>query len=109
MIIRKEFNIYPSLYEKTINNIPFIKNAAFIGMWNKEKEDEDIVLCVELEDSYKSDNAERIKKEIFELITRGIYSIDNFAIPDIVVLIDIPCSGKQNKVNKQLLKTQYLN
>jgi len=108
MIIRREYNIYPSLYEKTINNIPFIKNAAFIWIWNEKKEDEDIILCIELEDLYKSKNDNKIKKDIFNLITQWIYSIDNFAIPDKITLINIPCSGKQNKVNKILLKNNYL-
>lgn len=108
MIIKKEYNIYPSLYEKTINNIPFIKNAAIIWIWNKDKEDEEIILCVELENNYKSKNRIKTEKEIINLLKNWIYSIDNFALPDKITFIAIPCSGKQNKVNKTILKNNYL-
>ncbi len=108
MIIRKEYNIYPSLYEKTINNIPFIKNSALIWVWNEIKEDEDIVLCIELEDKYKSENFCKLKKELFQLLKFWNYSIDDFAIPDFIEKINIPCSWKQNKVNKIILKHNYL-
>lgn len=108
MIIRKEFNIYPSLYEKTINNIPFIKNAAIIWIWNNSKEDEDIILCIELEKNYLSKSSKKVKNKIYSLITNWTYSIDNFALPNDIIFIQIPCSGKQNKINKKLLKNNYL-
>jgi acyl-CoA synthetase (AMP-forming)/AMP-acid ligase II len=50
MIIRRDFNIYPSLYEDTVCRIPGISETVLIGIWNEAKEDEDIVLCVRADD-----------------------------------------------------------
>ncbi len=107
MIIRKEYNIYPTLYEKTINDIPWIKIASLIGIWNEDKQDEEIVLCIETEDDV-SWNA-KFEKYIMSSISNWKYSIDSFAIPDRIHFTRIPCAWRQKKINKEMLKNNYLN
>jgi hypothetical protein len=36
----------------------------------------------------------------------GQFSIDREALPDRIVFMKLPRSGRQNKVNRQLLRTQ---
>ena len=47
MIIRKNFNIYPGLYEPTINNIPGVEVAALIGTYDEKADDENVTLFIE--------------------------------------------------------------
>jgi acyl-CoA synthetase (AMP-forming)/AMP-acid ligase II len=99
MIIRRNFNVYPGLYEPTINKIDGIIEAVMIGVYNKEKADEEIILVIESEQKMQADyvNAK---------LRSGQYSIDREALPDKIVLMKLPRSGRQNKVNRQLLAKQ---
>jgi len=47
MIIRKEYNIYPSLYEPIISQIPGISDCALIGIYDEKLNDEKIILFIE--------------------------------------------------------------
>ncbi len=85
-----------------------VDRIIHIWIWNNKKEDEDIVLCIELEKGYNSNSLKNTKNKIYSLITNWEYSIDGFALPDEIIFIKIPCSGKQNKINKVLLKNNYL-
>src|SRR3989338_1325584 len=49
MIIRGNYNIYPSLYEPLIDSIPGVAASAMVGIWNEGKNDEDVILFVEPE------------------------------------------------------------
>jgi acyl-CoA synthetase (AMP-forming)/AMP-acid ligase II len=49
MIIKDHHNVYPTLFEATISKIDGVKNCALIGVYNEEKQDEDIHLCIEKE------------------------------------------------------------
>lgn len=99
MMIRGNFNIYPGLYEPTINKIEGIKEAIMVGIYNNEKADEEIILVI---DSDTKMNANHIMKQLIS----GKYSIDKKAIPDRIVFMKIPHSGRQNKVDRTLLIKQ---
>ncbi|HRN56002.1 MAG TPA: class I adenylate-forming enzyme family protein [Agriterribacter sp.] len=99
MVIRGNFNIYPGLYEPTINKIKGVKEAVMIGVYNIEKADEEIVLVIDSEIKMNS-------SAIMRQLSSGKYSIDKAAIPDKIVFMKIPHSGRQNKVNRTLLANQ---
>jgi acyl-CoA synthetase (AMP-forming)/AMP-acid ligase II len=102
MIIRDHFNLYPGLYEPTINKIPGITEAIFLGIYNPTKETEDVILVVEgephLSPSY-----------IMNQLKSGPYSIDYQALPDKIIFHTLARSGRQSKVNKALMRTQITN
>jgi acyl-CoA synthetase (AMP-forming)/AMP-acid ligase II len=99
MIIRRNFNVYPGLYEPTINKIEGIIEAVMIGVYNKEKADEEIILVVESEQPMHAD-------QVASKLRSGEYSIDREALPDKIVFRTLPRSGRQNKVNRQELVKQ---
>ena len=98
IIIRGNFNIYPTLYEPTISKIKGVKEAVMIGIYNSLKADEEIILVI---DGVKGLNSNHIMKQLVS----GKYSIDSQAIPDKIVFMKIPHSGRHNKVNRRLLTT----
>ena len=98
MIIRRNFNIYPGLYEPTINKIKGIVEAVMIGVYNEQKADEEIILVVEGQENLDG-------QAILEKLKFGTYSIDKEAWPDRVVFMPLPRSGRQNKVNKHQLRS----
>ena len=100
MIIRRNLNIYPGLYEPTINRISGIYEAVLIGVYNAVKADEDLVLVVEGDSGL---DAQKLLKKL----KTGTYSIDQEAIPDRVVFMKLSRSGRQNKVNRRFLR-EYL-
>ncbi|MBW6498585.1 MAG: acyl--CoA ligase [Bacteroidales bacterium] len=97
MIIRGNFNIYPGLYEPTINRIQGITEAVLLGVYNRKKEDEEIVLVAETDGSISSE-------EIMKKLKSGPHSIDKEAWPDKIVLMHLPRSGRQKKVNRKMLQ-----
>jgi acyl-CoA synthetase (AMP-forming)/AMP-acid ligase II len=99
MIIRKNFNIYPSLYEPIIDRIPGVNKAVMIGLYDHNKEDEVVFLCVEI-NKYISVNTLR------NLLEKGPYSIDKDALPDHIVFMPIPVIGRHMKINKKELMAQ---
>ena len=96
MIIRGNFNIYPGLYEPTINKIEGVIESAMIGIYNEIKHDEDVILVIESE---KLQN----EAEIIIQLRSGQFSIDKEAIPDRIIFMKLPRFGRQDKVNKKLL------
>ncbi|HSI77173.1 MAG TPA: class I adenylate-forming enzyme family protein [Lunatimonas sp.] len=97
IIIKGNFNIYPTLYEPTISKIKGVKEAVLIGIYNSVKADEEIILVI---DGVK----ELTRNHIMKQLVSGKYSIDSQAIPDKIVFMKIPHSGRHNKVNRKLLK-----
>lgn len=104
MIIRRNFNVYPGLYEPTISKIKGVNEVAMIGIYNNNKSDEEIILVI---DGEKSLN----ESAIMNHLKQGKYSIDKEALPDRIIFMKIPHSGRQQKVNKKelvsLLKSAY--
>ena len=101
MIIRRNFNIYPSLYEDTVRKIPGITEAAFIGIYDEVKFDETVYLIVETEIK----NTGEIRKQL----RHGIYSIDAEALPDIILKMQMPRLGRHHKIDKLKIATMIKN
>lgn len=96
MIIRGNFNIYPGLYEPTISKIKGVKEAVMVGIYNKQKADEEIVLVIDAENGLN-------KSAVMNQLISGQYSIDNQALPDRILFMKIPHSGRQSKINRKSL------
>jgi len=96
MIIRKNFNVYPGIYEAIIRNIDGVDDCAIVGLWNENKEDEEIYLVVES----KGLTVDKIKQSILN----GANAIDRQAMPDYIIIQNLPRSGRQNKVDKKALR-----
>jgi acyl-CoA synthetase (AMP-forming)/AMP-acid ligase II len=92
MIIRRNMNIYPALYENTIKNIKGIEEAALVGIYDEEMQDEKIYLAVEGRDL----NMRLIQHELHH----GRYCIDREALPDFIFSMTIPLKGRQNKIDR---------
>ena len=99
MIIRRNFNLYPGLYEPTINRIPGVTESAFVGVFDEKKHDETVALFVETHQAI----SETVFKKMLE---RGAYSIDQEALPDLIFFEKLPRSGRQSKVDKNALRKQ---
>ena len=98
MIIRRDTNIYPAIYEKTIKNIPGIVEAVIVGAYSEAKHDEEVFLVVE-SDAYS-------EAELMKMLQSGKYSIDKEALPDKILFKKIPVSGRQNKVDRKMLRAE---
>jgi acyl-CoA synthetase (AMP-forming)/AMP-acid ligase II len=96
MIIRRDTNIYPAIYEKTIRSIPGIHEAALVGNYSDVLHDEEVILFVE------SDSSD--EKLLMAQLKEGKYSIDKEALPDKIVFCKIPRSGRQDKVDRKQLR-----
>jgi long-chain acyl-CoA synthetase len=93
MIIRGNTNIYPALYEPTIKRINGVDEAAMVGIYNEEKQDEEVILVIE-------GNGDLTAKEILQKLTYGVFQIDKEAMPDRIVFMKIPRKGRQNKIDR---------
>ncbi len=104
MIIRRNFNIYPALYEPTINTIEGIDEAVLVGVYDDMMQDERVYLIVE-------GSPDLSATRIMNLLRSGPYAIDQEALPDSILFQTLPRSGRQHKVDKmalrQLLRAQF--
>lgn len=101
MIIRRNFNLYPGLYEPTINRISGVTECAFVGVFDEKKQDETVVLFVETQKTL----TEPALRQALEF---GAFSIDQEALPDYIFFEKLPRSGRQNKVDKVALRKRAL-
>jgi acyl-CoA synthetase (AMP-forming)/AMP-acid ligase II len=99
MIIRGNFNIYPGLYEPTIHKIKGVKEAVMMGVYNSDIADEEIILVIDGEEGLDARN-------IMKQLVAGQYSIDKVALPDKILFMSIPHSGRQAKIDRKLLLRQ---
>jgi acyl-CoA synthetase (AMP-forming)/AMP-acid ligase II len=99
MIIRGNFNIYPGLYEPTINKISGINEVAMIGVYDDVKNDEEVYLVVD-------SSFYLTEKEIYKQLLAGPFSIDKEVLPDKIIFMKLPRSGRQQKVNRRILQQQ---
>lgn len=99
MIIKGNYNIYPALYESTIQKIPGVLACAMVGIYDEKDQDEKIIVAVELEDENKNNS-----QNIMKLLSSGQYSIDTNALPDKILVIKLPRFGRQSKIDKNKLK-----
>lgn len=101
MLIRRNQNIYPGLYEPTIHKIKGVTAAAMVGIYNEEKHDEVVYLAVE-----KSNGL--TKEKLLQQITYGKFSIDQEALPEEIIFMSIPRKGRQNKIDRKRIKELIL-
>lgn len=95
MIIRGNFNLYPSLYEPTIREIEGVEDCAFVGIYSPEKADERVILFVQ----------GTIPEEKLRIVIKsGEYSIDEAALPDFIFYGVIPYSGRSRKLDRKALR-----
>jgi len=99
MILRKDYNIYPSLYESIINSIPGVTDSALVWIWNKDIEDEDIYLFIEWYNLSK--------KNIYNNLKKWKYSIDECTLPNKIIFCVLPRKWRQNKIDKKDLRNNY--
>ena len=104
MIIRKEYNIYPSLYETVMSQIPGVSTVALVWIYDENMHDECVVLFLE---TYPT--SLYTKQDIYLLLQSGEYSIDQYAIPDDIIFTKIPKIGRHNKIDKDTLRAIYHN
>ena len=99
MILRRSYNIYPGLYEPTIAGIEGIQACAMIGIYDTAAEDERLVLVVEPDGS-----VDLSAVDIGRQLKRGECSIDINALPDEIVIGQLPRMGRQLKIDKEALR-----
>ncbi|MEO1409998.1 MAG: class I adenylate-forming enzyme family protein [Bacteroidota bacterium] len=99
MIIRRNFNLYPALYEPTVKKIPGVTEAVFVGIYEEVLADEVVFLVIE-------GNEKLPLADLEKKLQRGIFSIDREAWPDRILQMAIPRSGRQQKVDRRTLKAQ---
>lgn len=102
MIIRRNFNLYPGLYEPTINRIPGVTECAFVGVFDPKKHDETVALFVE---THQKISGKALRKQL----RQGDFSIDQEAMPDLIIFDELPRSGRQRKVDKNALRARLKN
>jgi acyl-CoA synthetase (AMP-forming)/AMP-acid ligase II len=95
MIIRRDFNIYPALYEGTIKKIPGVNEAAMVGIYDENNHDEILYLAIE--------NSDPTVDGISNLLAKGAFSIDKQAIPDVIFKMNIPRKGRQDKIDRSAI------
>ncbi len=96
MIIRRHQNIYPAIYESTVNQMDGVTEAVFVGVYDDEQHDEKVYLIIE---------GDRLSKnDVFQLLKTGKYSIDQEALPDEILFMTLPRSGRQRKVDKTAIR-----
>ncbi len=101
MIIRRNFNLYPALYEPTIKKIAGVDEAVLIGRYSEELADEEVFLIIESANKMRTEN---IRKQI----EVGEFSIDKEAWPDHILFRKIPRKGRQQKIDRKGLVSDLL-
>jgi len=103
MIIRNGVNIYPLSFEAAIGDLadrqgrPLLRECSLVGVWNADRQDEDVVLCVQPAAGAAFD-LDAVRKH-----AERVCGTD--AKPDHCLVVDpIPVTGRQNKVDKAALR-----
>lgn len=101
MIIRGRFNIYPELYEATIDRIDGVRRCAMVGVYNAEVADERVVLAIEANAGV---DGATLETRLWSELQSGPYSIDSAALPDHILIMALPLAGRSSKVDKASLR-----
>ena len=101
MIIRRQFNIYPELYESTIERIAGVRRCAMVGIYDEVMADERIVLAVE---PGADVDAATLEKRLRQELRSGPFSIDSAALPDDILVMELPVAGRSSKVDKNSIR-----
>ena len=99
--MRRQFNVYPELYESTIERIAGVKRCAMVGIYDDVMADERIVLAVEPSANV---DAKTLEKRLRHELRSGPYSIDSAALPDDVLVMELPVVGRSSKVDKMSIR-----
>jgi acyl-CoA synthetase (AMP-forming)/AMP-acid ligase II len=102
MIIRRDKNIYPALYEPTIERIPGVARCALVGVYGDRLADEQVVLVLEAEEP-RADPA-ALAGRVRAALRHGPGRIDADALPDAVVVAPLPLVGRSRKVDRAALR-----
>lgn len=100
MLIRREHNIYPSLYEDSLSAIEGVHACAMVSVVTDDGTDERIVLAVE---PAPGQQAGELRGRIERAMADGSCPIDRFAVPDAIVFGAIPHGGRSNKLDRPRL------
>ena len=101
MIIRGHHNIYPELYESTLEAIPGVRRCAMFGVYDEAIADERVVVAVEHDPGLDPVAFEqRFRHEICE----GAHRIDVAAQPDAIFVGPLPTGGRSDKLDKRALR-----
>jgi acyl-CoA synthetase (AMP-forming)/AMP-acid ligase II len=103
MIIRGHYNIYPALYEGKIAEIPGVARCALIGVWDENLGDERVVLV--LESAAEETNPGQLKRRV-ALALRSNALVDTLALPDEIVVMPLPESGRTHKIDRNALRRE---
>jgi len=101
MIIRGHHNIYPALYEGKIGKIPGVARCALIGVWDERLGDERVVLV--LEPMAEETKLLQLKRRV-EHALRADALVDILAVPDEIVVMPLPESGRTHKIDRNALR-----
>ena len=108
MIIRNGFNIYPQTYETQLtkhfnaaSQQSLIRQSALVGIWNSNREDEDVVLFVEWS-STNIKSSDWLKRTSVEVCGQNVQPDYCFG------LSQFPVTGRQNKLDKKSLRAKAL-
>ncbi len=101
MIIRRDFNIYPSLYEPLIERLPGVGCRAFVGVYDARLADERVILALEPRDGVR---ASALEQSVRQAIANGSADLDPRAWPDDIVAMRLPVCGRSCKVDKRTLR-----
>lgn len=103
MIIRSSVNVYPDTLEPALRALsdaagrPYLRECALVGLWNETRQDEDIVLC------YQPTGNRKVSEEEIRPLVEAVTGSD--ASPDFYMEANpIPVTGRQNKIDKKLLR-----
>ncbi len=103
MIIRRNFNIYPALYEPIIESLPGVLRAKMVGCYSEALADEKVILAIEPMRGHQLSASAILKK-----LSHGSYSIDKEALPDHILFINIPEKGRNRKIDTARIRQQFL-
>lgn len=103
MIIRAGVNIYPTVFEAALREIttpqgaPLLRECALVGLWNTERQDEEVLLCYE--------PAENVPVDVGVLRAEVTRITGPDAAPDhYLEVAPMPVTGRQNKLDKRALR-----
>jgi acyl-CoA synthetase (AMP-forming)/AMP-acid ligase II len=105
MLLRRGVNIYPGLYEPTIERIPEVAAAVMVGEMDPETNDERVVIFVT--PAEPGDDGSALAATVRAKLADGPYRIDEGAQPDEIVVVDqIPVAGRSRKPDRAALRLE---
>jgi acyl-CoA synthetase (AMP-forming)/AMP-acid ligase II len=96
MIIRKDKNIYPGVYEPVVDRVPGVLRSALVGVYDERIADERVALVVE---PAPGQSAAALEARVRRALRDGPHRIDADAQPDVVLVAPLPTSGRSGKVD----------